>query len=607
MKKLLLWAVVAACVSCTAEQSSEQSAETKVSLDSLFEAYHQERLQFNPLEATGAGISGYNDTLTNYISDEYQQKLLEFYQRFGEALERVDTTILSENEKLYADVMRWEIDIKQEGLTNAVAQVTSPLFGMPTMDVMPINQILSFHLYVAQLAGGGNIQPFESTTDYRNWLSRLKDFDAYLETVLVKLREGADRGFTYPPVLVERMAGQLDGFIETPVEDHLFYMPVADIPDGFSEVDKDDIRAKYRVYIQDRLIPRFIAIRDYLTSGYLEAASETAGIGSLPNGKETYDYLIRYHTTTNMSADEVFELGQREVERISEEMEKVKDEIGFEGDLPAFFDHVRSNPELMGYTDPSQVIANFEEIRKRMEPYIDSLFDLKPKTDFEIRRTEAFREASASAEYQAGAKDGSRPGIFYVPIPDVEAYNDYADESLFLHEAIPGHHYQISLQQENEDLPAFMHVEGLGVYVEGWALYSESLGRELGLYDDPYQYFGMLSAEMHRAIRLVVDAGMHAKGWSREQAIEYSLAHEAESEASITAEIERYMAVPGQALSYKIGQLKILELRERAREALGDAFDIREFHNQVLNTGSLPLILLEQKIERWINDKKNES
>ena len=232
-----------------------------------------------------------------------------------------------------------------------------------------------------------------------------------------------------------------------------------------------------------------------------------------------------------------------------------------------------------------------------------ALFNLKPKATFEVRRTEAFREASASAEYVPGSKDASRSGIFYVPIPDVSHYNKYADEALFLHEAIPGHHYQLSLQQENKQLPAFLHPESLGVFVEGWALYAESLGRELGLYQDPIQYFGMLSMEMHRAIRLVVDTGIHGKGWTREQAIQYSLDHEAESEASIISEIERYMATPGQALSYKIGQLKIQELRSRAKQKLGDKFDIKAFHDQVLNTGSLPLIVLENKINNWIKDQ----
>jgi uncharacterized protein (DUF885 family) len=284
-------------------------------------------------------------------------------------------------------------------------------------------------------------------------------------------------------------------------------------------------------------------------------------------------------------------------------MEDAKNKIGFKGDIKAFFEFVRNSPAQMPFTDPQQVIDNFNSIKERINKTLNQVFELKPKADFVVRRTEAFREASASAEYVPGTKDASRSGIFYVPIPDVKKYNKYSDEALFLHEAIPGHHYQLSLQQENTELPEFLHPESMGVFVEGWALYAESLGTELGLYEDPIQYFGMLSMEMHRAIRLVVDTGIHSKGWTREQAIQYSLDNEAESEESVIAEIERYMATPGQALSYKIGQLKIRELRTKAETKLGSRFSITEFHNQVLNSGSLPLVLLEEKIDNWINSQ----
>jgi uncharacterized protein (DUF885 family) len=281
-------------------------------------------------------------------------------------------------------------------------------------------------------------------------------------------------------------------------------------------------------------------------------------------------------------------------------MEEVKTQVGFKGDIKAFFNHVRDRKELMPFTEPQQVIANFNAIYEKMKPNLDKLFDLKPKTAFEVKQTEAFREASASAEYNQGSLDGTRPGVFYVPIPDVTQYNIYADEDLFLHEAIPGHHYQISLQQEDLTLPSFRKTIWFTAYGEGWALYTESLGKELGLYQDPYQYFGMLSAEMLRAVRLVVDTGMHTKGWTREKAIQYSLDNEAEPLQSIIAEIERYMAIPGQAVSYKIGQLKIRELRSKAEKQMGQQFDIKEFHNQVLETGCVPLQVLEDKIDLWI-------
>ena len=497
-----------------------------------------------------------------------------------------------------------ELDIKIDGLQNVIPVTASPPWGLPIVELMPINQIFSLHLFMGQLGSGSSAQPFNTVLDYENWLSRMDDYFDFLDTAMLRMQEGIEMGFVHHKIITERMIKQLDGFILTPVDEHVFFTPVLSLPDAISTEEKAQIEDDYRKMITDRLVPKYKELQDFLTESYLPASVETAGIGSLPNGKETYEYLVRIHTSTDMTPDEIHELGLSEVDRIEGEMEKVKQQVGFEGDLNAFFDHVRTSPEQMPFTKPEQVIENFEEMHKRMKPQLTKLFDMTPKAGFVVRRTEAFREASASAEYNSGSKDGSRPGVFYVPIPNVKKYNKFSDESLFLHEAIPGHHYQLSLQQENAALPSFMHTEGLGVYVEGWALYSESLGKELGLYTDPYQYFGMLSAEMHRAIRLVVDTGMHAKGWSREKAIQFSLDHEAESEASITSEIERYMVAPGQALSYKIGQLKILELRERAKEKLGERFDIREFHNQVLNSGSLPLEILEKKIDRWISETK---
>ena len=312
-------------------------------------------------------------------------------------------------------------------------------------------------------------------------------------------------------------------------------------------------------------------------------------------------------TTTTLPADEIFEIGQREVSRIRLEMEKVKNQVGFKGNLKAFFEHVNTNKKFAPYKTPEEVIAGFNDIHKKMGPQLKKLFNMVPKTAFEIRQTEAFRAASASAEYNPGTADGSRPGIFYVPILDAATYNYTGMETLFLHEAIPGHHYQISLQYENEELPKFRRFLWYGAYGEGWALYTEALGKELGLYTDPYQYFGNLGDEMHRAIRLVVDVGMHAKGWSREQAIKYMTDNEAISTETATAEIERYMAIPAQALSYKLGQLKIFELRKKAEDALGDKFNIAKFHDEVLKYGCLPLDVLESIVNDWIQKQDPES
>lgn len=417
------------------------------------------------------------------------------------------------------------------------------------------------------------------------------------------MKNGIEKGAVLPKSLTEKVIPQFAEMATPNIEDNLFYSSIKIMPPTFSEETKKDFTAKYTAIINEKLIPKYKKMADFLKNEYLPASRTTSGIGSLHFGKELYTIYVKQWTTTEMTPEEIHELGLKEVARINAEMEKVKTQVGFKGTLPEFFEYVRNNPELKPFKKPEEVIANFERIYSIIKPNVDKLFSLQPKTKFEIRRTEAFREKTASAEYMQGTADGSRPGIFYVPIPDVKEYNMYGDEDLFLHEAIPGHHFQISLQQENASLPDFRKFNWFGAYGEGWALYTESLGKELGLYTDPYQYFGNLGNEMHRAVRLVVDTGLHSKGWTREQAIKYSLENEAESEASITTEIERYMAIPGQALSYKIGQMKIIELRKRAQDKMGDKFDIKKFHEKVLESGVMPLALLEKKIDAWIAEK----
>jgi uncharacterized protein (DUF885 family) len=580
--------------------SPNESGAPVASVDDLFAEYYQFKLRVNPVEATKAGEKGYDDYVANYISAEYQANLIDEYEGFLEEIASFETADLSEADRTSLGVMKWDCEIKKEGLENPLATVASPMFDLPDILLMPVSQFSSFNLYFSQLAGGESIQPFDTVEDYENWLERLEDYVEWIDTAIANMRAGMEREIVWPRAIVERSLGQIDELIESDIEAHLYYRPIQLLPEDFAPEDAERLTAAFEQSILEELNPAHQRLWDFMKNEYLPVAGDHTGIGALPDGPEVYDYLVRFHTTTNMTAEEIHALGLREVERISREMEAVKESVGFEGDLRAFLDHVRASPEQAPFTEPEQVIASFEAIHERMKAQIGEVFGVEPRAGFEVRRTEAFREASASAEYVPGTKDGARPGVFYVPIPDVEAYNKYADEALFLHEAIPGHHYQLSLQQENEELPEFLHPESMGVFVEGWALYSESLGRELGLYEDPYQYFGMLSMEMHRAIRLVVDTGMHSKGWTREQAIQYSLDNEAESEAAITSEVERYMVSPGQALSYKIGQLKIRELRSRAEEALGEDFDVQEFHGQVLGSGSLPLVLLEAKIDRWI-------
>lgn len=595
LKKILLTTfIIVSIMSCktdTKEQTTETTTTTDNTFEMLLEQYYEDGLKLNPLNATFAGDNRYNDQFPNILSDDYLKALQSHYTTYKEKALAIDDATLTKEEKMTKDILLWECNINLEALTFRT-------------DLFPIDQMWSVNLVVGQLASGASAQPFKTVSDYENWLTRLDGYLAWLDSAKAKMEEGITSNHVLPKSLIVKVIPQFEALAKGATEDHLFYSPIKNMPDSFSAAEKEDLKNKYHAIVTERVIPTYKKLYDFLSTSYLEAGRTSSGIQGIPNGDAYYTHQIKKYTTTNMTADEIHQLGLNEVARIAAEMEKVKQQVGFEGDLKAFFNHVRTNKDLMPFTEPQQVIDNFNAIHEKMKPQIEKLFDVKPKTPFEVRRTEAFREKSASAEYNPGSLDGTRPGIFYTPIPDATQYNTYSDESLFLHEAIPGHHYQISLTQESDVLPEFRKTLWYSGYGEGWALYCESLGKELGLYTDPYQYFGMLGAEMHRAIRLVVDTGLHAKGWTREQAIQYSLDNEAESEASIISEIERYMANPGQALSYKIGQLKIIDLRNKATEKLGDQFDIRTFHNEVLETGCVPLALLENKINQWIKDTK---
>ena len=602
MKKIVLTFLVisALIISCTKEKKEVSISKENTPFNQLLIDYNEGKLQLDPIAATFAGDNRYNDVFPNFLSDEYQQKSKDFYTNYKAKLKDFKDADLTESEQMSKAVLDWDCEM-------ALAQ------GSFKNDVLfPINQMWTVNLTMGQLASGSSAQPFETVQDYTNWLSRLEQYNVWLGSADAKMKQGITEGYVLPKSLIKKIIPQFESLTEVTkdgegivdVSNHLFYSPIKKFPESFTEKEKATFIEKYTSILNYKLIPSFKSLALFLKSEYLSAGRKSSGISEIPNGKAYYNHAIKNYTTTNMTADEIHTLGLSEVARILSEMEKVKKEVGFKGTIKEFFNEVRTKKELIPYSTPKEILDHFNAIHEKMKPQLEKLFGNKPKTPFIVKQTEKFREASASAEYNPGSLDGTRPGVFYVPIPDATKYNVVSDESLFLHEAIPGHHYQISLTQENKDLPDFRKTIWYSAYGEGWALYTENLGKELGLYTDPYQYFGMLGAEMHRAIRLVVDTGIHAKGWTREKAIQYSLDNEAESEDGITSEIERYMANPGQALSYKIGQLKIRELRARAKAALGDKFDIREFHHQVLETGCIPLALLENKIDKWIETMK---
>ncbi len=579
-------------ISCGSNnESNNEMTEEKVDIATYFQNYYDGRLQLFPLEATANGDNRYNDLLPNDISESYRAKIKEFFVSSLKTLESYDRDKLSQEEQISFDILQWDLKNGIEGL------------DFPD-NLIPLNQFWSFPNSFGQLGSGKGNQPFKTVKDYENFLSRVKGFEIWCDTAIVNMRKGMESGFTLNKLLAERVVPQLKDMVVNDVKKSTFYMPITNMPTEFTAEEKLRLDSLYRQAITSQIIPSYSKLYTFFIEEYVPACRTTIGITAMPGGEARYNYLSKYSTTTTLTSDSIFNLGMSEVNRLRSEMEKIKNDVGFKGDLKAFFKFMNTDQQFFPFKNPKDVIAAFNAIHTQMMPQLANLFDQTPRSKFEVRQTEKFREASASAEYNPGTADGSRPGIFYTPIPDAKKFNTFGMEDLFLHEAIPGHHFQCMLTAENENLPMFRRFTWYGAYGEGWALYTESLGKELGLYQDPYQYFASLSEEMHRAIRLVVDVGLHTKGWTREQAIQFSLENEGAGEASITAEIERYMAIPGQALAYKIGQLKIRQLRQKAETELGDKFDIKKFHNEVLSEGCLPLAVLEAKMDRWVEKQK---
>lgn len=572
---------------CLKDKENFRNQENNEKLASIYKTYYEGYLKLHPLDATGQGDYRYNDELPIDISAEYRTEELTFYQKYLNELLDINREELNAADKITYDTFRY-------ALKNSINS-----FGFDT-HLIPADHFQCLPLTIGQMGSGEGSQPFETVEDYEKWLKRLGKFEVWTDTAILNFKRGMLEGYVLPKALVEKMIPQMADFVVDDPTESLFYNPIKNLPEGFTESEKIKLTGMYKKVIRESVVPSYKKLHDFLKNEYLYRARSSSGIADIPQGDEYYRHLIKQWTTTQLTPEEIYQTGLDEVARITAEMEKVKNDVGFKGDLPAFFNYLKTDKRFFPYRNPEQVLAAFEDIHQQVLPNVAKIFTKSPKTDFEIRQTEAFRETTASAEYNQGTADGSRPGIFYVPIPDARKFNFTSGmESLFLHEAIPGHHYQVSLQQENTNLPKFMRFGWYGAYGEGWALYCESLGKELGLYTDPYQYMGALSDEMHRAIRLVVDVGLHSKGWTREEAIAYMLKNEPAAPEYAVMEIERYMAIPGQALSYKIGQLKIMELRKKYEIQLGEKFNLAAFHDELLSDGCLPLEVLERKMDAW--------
>ncbi len=574
-------------ISC--KKSDIALPKSEANIDSIASKYYEGYLKMYPLEATMQGDSRYNDLLSNNISSEFISKEIEFYTDTQKKLKSIDYDDLSDEQKTVYDVLDYTLKDKIE------RYAYHP-------ELLPFSQFEGLPLDFPLLGSAEGNQPFKTTKDYDNWLKRIDAFVIWMNTAEKNFREGMKQNVVLPKKLVVKMIPQMhsEEIITEDFDKNIFYGPIKKMPKNFSAKDKEKYKILYQEAISSKIIPAYQKMGDFLEKEYLPKARNTDGINALPNGKNIYEYYAKSWTTTNKTPEEINKIGLQQVAMLRAEMEKVKTQLGFKGSLEQFLTSLKTDKKAMPYKTPEEVIAAFNGILKKIEPKLPTMFTKFPKTPFEIRRTEKFREASASAEYKQGTPDGKRPGIFYTPIPDATKYNvTNGFESLFLHEAIPGHHYQVSLQQENTEIPKFMRFGWFGAYGEGWAHYTETLGPEFGLYTDPYQKMGYLSDQMLRAVRLVVDTGIHTGKMTREEAIKYYLSNISDSEEGATAAIERYMAIPGQALGYKIGSLKILELRAKYQKQLGNKFNLAKFHDEILNQGCLPLSVLERKMELW--------
>jgi len=592
MKKIILALVVLGSIGACKQNASNTNLEANKSFAALTELYYQEGLKQSPLNATVIGDERYNDLLPNDGSIAVMEEYKKFNQRFLDSLKNYDRASLSANDQLSFDVLKDQLEINLEG--------TKFHF-----EYLPFNQMNSLPLIIAQFGSGTGAQPFKKVKDYEDWLKRVTAFSVWADTAIGNFKLGMKSGIVFPKSLVIKMIPQMQSMVVTDAKKSLFYGPINLLPASFSAADKERLTKEYQQSILNVIVPTYKKLGDFLQNEYLSKTRTSSGLSSIPGGVEMYAYQVKQQTTTNRTPEDIYQTGLSEVARIRRAMDSIQNLVGFKGDLKSFFDNLNTDKKFMPYHSPKEVIDAFENIHQRMQPNLIKLFEHAPKTPFEIRQTEAFRAASASAEYNSGSADGTRPGIFYVPILDATKFNTTSGmESLFLHEAIPGHHYQISLTQENTLLPNFRRYGGHNAYVEGWALYCESLGKELGLYKDPYQYFGALGDEIHRAIRLVVDVAIHTKNMSREEAIKYMMDNEPIGEQGATAEIERYMSNPGQALGYKVGAMKIRALRTKYEMELGTKFSAAEFHTEVLKDGSLPLNVFEAKMDVWAASKK---
>lgn len=575
---------------------ADAKADNAAALRQIFADSDEAALELDPLAAMMRGDMRYAAQFGDYITPGYYARMKANTASEMKRLDAIDRAALSREDRIAYDVFRYQglqlLDFYERGIIAIQAR-------------LPIDHFSGEHVFFPDICSGRSVAPFDTVQDYDNGLARLEGYALYLERSIGRMREGMATGHTQPRLVMENILDQLARQMAGGVEASPFYQPINDMPGDFAATDRERLARAYRAVIHERVFGAYRELQDFIRTEYLAASRDAKpGLVSMKDGPALYKALIEQNTTTDMSAGQIHRIGLEEVARIQRDMLAIKDRVGFNGTLKEFFGHLRTDPQFK-FASKQALLDGYNAIRAEVDAAVPKLFSLTPRSPFEIRPVPGYSEENeAAGSYRQGTPDGTRPGIFFVNTYDLPSRTTPGMETLFLHEAIPGHHFQISLAQENEALPNFLRFGGNTAFVEGWALYAESLGPELGMFTDPYQAFGSLDDEMLRAIRLVLDTGIHAMGWTREQAIQYMLDNSAQSETEARTEVERYIAIPGQALAYKVGALTIRRLRTEAEQALGDRFDPREFHAQVLDTGALPLAVLEAKIRDWIKAKQ---
>ena len=597
IRSLLLSVTIATALSATPVLAQTPPASSAIAsamspatqaLHRLFDEEWERSLRESPESASYRGDTRFNDRWT----DESLAAIQARESADRDALRRlkaISRNALSADDQLSFDVMAWQLERSVERQKYREWQ-------------RPLTQRGG----VQNAEGIAEVLPFATSKDYQDWLKRLEGVPAMVEQTTLLMREGLKAKNTPPRVLMQRVSAQIAAQIVDDPSKSPFYKPFTKFPDAVPQAERTALRAQARAIIAGRLVPAYRQFATFFEQEYLPGSRETIAAADLPEGKAYYDFLAAQFTTTDLTADQIHRIGLKEVARIRAEMATVQAEVGFKGTLTQFFDHLRSDPKFF-HKSPAALLEAYQAISKRIDPQLVKISKVIPRLPYGVRAIpDSIAPDTTTAYYQGGAIDGSRAGYYYVNLYKPEVRPTWEMMALSLHEAVPGHHFQISRAMELPDMPMFRKSGYFTAYGEGWGLYAERLGYDMGLYDDPYDRMGQLAYDMWRAVRLVVDTGMHSKGWSRDRAIGYFMDNAPKTRQDVVNEIDRYIGWPGQALAYKIGQLKISELRERARDTLGERFDVRDFNDAVLATGSVPLQALETHIDAWVSQRARE-